>query len=151
MFEYTMRRLFYLVLILLGVSILVFLMVHIAPGDPILVLLGEDATPEDYARLMSLYGFDRPLPQQYFSWLGRAVRGDLGESIRQGVSVSALIWERMGATVELAVVSVIIAVSVAIPLGVFAAVKRGTMFDMISMVVSCWRLVCRRFGWRWSS
>ncbi len=135
-FEYTMRRLFYLVLILFGVSILVFLMVHIAPGDPILVLLGEDHDPADYQRLMELYGFDRPLPQQYFSWLGRALQGDLGVSIRQGINISSLIWERMGATVELAVVSVIIAVSTAIPLGVLAALKRGTVIDMLSMVVS---------------
>ncbi len=136
MFEYALRRLFYLILILFGVSVLVFLMVHIAPGDPVLVLLGEDFTQEDYDRLMQLHGFDRSLPEQYFSWLGRALRGDLGISIRQGVPVSLLIWQRMGATVELALAAVFVAVCTAIPLGVLAAVKRGTIIDMASMVVS---------------
>jgi len=136
MFEYALRRLFYLILILFGVSVLVFLMVHIAPGDPVLVLLGEDFTQEDYDRLMQLHGFDRSLPEQYFSWLGRALRGDLGMSIRQGVPVSLLIWQRMGATVELALAAVFVAVCTAIPLGVLAAVKRGTIIDMASMVVS---------------
>lgn len=136
MFEYTMRRFFYLILILFGVSILVFAMIHIAPGDPIMILLGEDAHPDDYQRLIELYGFDRSLPEQYFSWLSRAVRGDFGQSIRQGVPVSQLLFERMGATIELAVVAVIIAVSVAIPLGVLAALKRGTLIDLGSMVLS---------------
>ncbi len=84
--------------LLIGISILVFLLVHLSPGDPIRMLLGEDATDEDVARLNAVYGFDLPpLPVQYFRWLKNALRGgDLGVSIRQTIPVTTLIFERLG-------------------------------------------------------
>ncbi|NLJ85200.1 MAG: ABC transporter permease [Firmicutes bacterium] len=136
MYRYIIRRLIQMVPLLIGISILVFLLVHLSPGDPIRMLLGEDATEEDVERLNAIYGFDLPLHIQYFRWLSNALRGNLGVSIRQGIPVTTLIFERMGATLELAIVSVIIAILLGIPLGIVAAVKRGSVWDYLSMIVA---------------
>ncbi len=136
MSRYIIRRLIQLIPLLIGISILVFLLVHLSPGDPIRMLLGEDATTEDVARLNAVYGFDQPLHIQYFRWLSNALRGNLGVSIRQGIPVTTLIFERLGATLELAIVSVIIAILLGIPLGIIAAVKRGSIWDYLSMIVA---------------
>lgn len=134
MLQYIFRRLIQMIPLLIGISILVFLLVHLSPGDPIRMLLGEEATDEDVARLKAVYGFDSPLPIQYLRWAGRAIRGNLGTSIRQGVAVNTLIFERLGATLELAFMSVLIAVLLGIPIGIFAATRRGTMWDYVSMI-----------------
>ncbi len=136
MFKFTIRRMLQLIPVIVGISILVFLLVHLAPGDPIRLLLGEEATPEDYARLQRIYGFDRPLYVQYFSWASNAIRGDFGVSIRQGVPVTALIYSRLPATMELAFFSVLFAVTFGVPLGVLAAIKRGSPIDLSSMVLA---------------
>lgn len=136
MLKYIIRRILQLIPVIVGISILVFMLVHLAPGDPIRLLLGEEATPEDYARLNRIYGFDRPLPVQYFSWASNAVRGDFGESIRQGVPVTGLIASRLPATMELAFFSVLFAVMFGVPLGVLAAIKRGSAIDLSSMVLA---------------
>lgn len=136
MLRYILRRLIQMVPLLIGISILVFLLVHLSPGDPVRMLLGEEATAEDVARLNVVYGFDQPLTTQYFRWANKAVRGDLGVSIRQGIPVSTLIGERLGATLELAFMSVLIAVLLGIPFGVFAATRRGSFWDYSSMMVA---------------
>lgn len=136
MLRYILRRLIQMIPLLIGVSIIVFLLGHLAPGDPVRMLLGEEATEEDVARLHAVYGFDKPLPVQYWRWFSRAIRGDLGVSIRQTIPVTTLIFERLGATVELAAVSVIIAVLLGIPVGVFAATRRGSFWDYVSMILS---------------
>ena len=136
MLSYIIRRLAEMVPLLVGISILVFLLVHLSPGDPVRMLLGEDATEEDVANLNRIYGFDRPLHEQYFRWAKNMLRGDFGTSIRQGVPVSQLVFQRIPATLELAFVSVLIAVILGIPLGIFAAVKRGTIWDYISMIAA---------------
>ncbi len=133
MLKYVVRRLFSLVFILLGVSIIVFLLVHLAPGDPVQIMLGEDATEADVERLNRIYGFDRPLPVQYAIWLGNALRGDLGTGIRSQLPVSTLIFERMPATIEMALWSLVLAVGVGIPLGVISAVRRNSWVDFGSM------------------
>jgi len=134
--QYILRRLFSLTFILLGVSILVFMLVHLAPGDPIRIMLGEEATVADVERLNRIYGFDRPLPIQYVRWLGQALQGDLGTSIRQNLPVTAIILERMPATLELSLWSLVIAIGVGIPLGVLSAVRRNTWVDFGSMFVA---------------
>jgi len=136
MFKYIIRRLLQLVPVIIGISIVVFMIVHLAPGDPILMMLGEDATPEDYARLQRIYGFDRPIHEQYLRWAGNALQGNLGVSIRQGAPVSTLIYSRLPATIELAFVSVVLAVLLGVPLGVLAAIKRQTPVDFFSMIVA---------------
>ncbi len=133
MLKYIVRRLVSLVFILLGVSIIVFMLVHLAPGDPVRIMLGEDATEADVERLNRIYGFDRPLPVQYFLWLGNALRGDLGTGIRSQLPVTLLIMERMPATIEMAVWSLVLAIGVGIPLGVLSAVRRNSWVDFGSM------------------
>jgi len=136
MLRYIVRRLVQMIPLLIGVSIIVFLLGQLAPGDPVRLLLGEEATAEDVARLNAIYGFDQPLPVQYFRWFIRAIQGDLGVSIRQTIPVSTLIFERLGATLELAIFSVLIAVLLGIPVGVFAATRRGSLWDYVSMILS---------------
>lgn len=136
MTKYIIRRILNLIPILLGVSLVVFLIVHLAPGDPITIMLGEQATPEEIARLQRVYGFDQPLHIQYFRWLGNALRGDLGRSIRQWQPVTHLIFQRLGATFELALMAIFIAILIAIPLGILAAVKQSSWVDFTSMVGS---------------
>ncbi len=122
--------------ILFGVSIIVFAMVHFSPGDPVRIMLGDDAEPAEVERLNKHYGFDKPAYVQYGKWLGRAVQGDLGRSIRQRLPVIQLISDRMGATVELAIASLLLAVLVGVPLGVISAVRRNTWVDFGSMVAA---------------
>lgn len=136
MLRYIVRRLVQMIPLLIGVSIIVFLLGQLAPGDPVRLLLGEEATAEDVARLNAIYGFDQPLPVQYFRWFIRAIQGDLGVSIRQTIPVSTLIFERLGATLELAIFSVLIAVLLGIPVGVFASTRRGSLWDYVSMILS---------------
>lgn len=136
MFRYIIRRLIQMIPLLIGVSIIVFLLGHLAPGDPVRMLLGEDATEADVVRLHAVYGFDQPLPVQYFRWFSRAIRGDLGVSIRQTIPVKTLIFERLGATLELAIVSVIIAIALGIPLGLFASTRRGSVWDYLTMIIA---------------
>ena len=133
MLKYIVRRMLSLVVILLGVSIIVFMLVHLAPGDPVRIMLGEDATEADVERLNRIYGFDRPLPVQYFIWLGNALQGDLGTGIRSQLPVTLLVFERMPATIELAIWSLVLAVGVGIPLGVLSAVRRNSWIDFGSM------------------
>ncbi len=133
---YVLRRFLALVVTLFGVSVIVFLLVHLSPGDPIRIMLGEQARPEDVQRLNDIYGFDQPLAVQYVKWLGAALQGDLGDSIRSGVPVIELVGQRLPATLELAVVSLLLAVGVGIPLGVLAAVTRNSPIDLASMVIA---------------
>ena len=134
MTKYIIRRLLQIIPVIIGISIIVFMLMHLAPGDPIYMLLGEEATQEDYERLYEHYGFDRSIPVQYFDWATNALVGDFGESIRVEEPVSKLIYDRMGATLELTFFSVFISVFVGIPIGILAAVKRGSIVDFFSMV-----------------
>lgn len=145
MFRYLIQRTFSLAMILVGVSILVFLLMKLTPGDPILLILGEEATEADRVRLTALYGLDKPLPEQYFIWASRAVQGDLGDSIRFKQPVLKLIAERIPATMELAVWSLIIAIIIGIPVGVLAAVRRGSWIDITTMSVALFGVAAPNF------
>lgn len=136
MLQYVIQRVFSLVFILFGVSIIVFAMVHFSPGDPVRIMLGDDAEAAEVERLNQFYGFDKPAYVQYGKWLGRAVQGDLGRSIRQRLPVTQLIGDRMGATVELAIASLLLAVLVGVPLGVISAVRRNSWVDFGSMMAA---------------
>jgi ABC-type dipeptide/oligopeptide/nickel transport system permease component len=127
------RRLVLSVPVLLGVATLVFSLIHLIPGDPAQAMLGETASPADVAALRSRLGLDKPLLEQYGAFLGGLARGDLGTSLRTGEPVAQQIWQRAPATAELAAASMVFAIGVAIPLGVLAAVRRGTMVDFASM------------------
>lgn len=131
-----LRRLALLVPTLLGLSVLLFLWVRALPGGPATALLGERATPEAVARLNELYGFDKPLVQQYVTWLGQLLQGNFGVSTRTGRPVLEEFTNRFPATIELTVVALIVAVGVAIPLGYIAARRQGRPLDHLTVVAS---------------
>ena len=123
------RRLIGAIPVLFGISFLVFLLMHLAPGDPVVLLLGDDATPADVARVRHEWGLDQPLLIQYWQFISRATVGDFGQSLKFGEPVLKLIFERLPATVELATVSLLVAILISIPIGVYSAIKRDTLID----------------------
>lgn len=136
MVRYLARRLLLTIPVLLGVATLVFALIHLVPGDPVQSMLGESASPEEVARLRNTLGLDRPLLEQYQSFLGGLVRGDLGSSIRYGTPVTHEIRDRLFRTMQLAVAAMVVAILFAIPLGIIAAVFRGTPIDYAAMTVA---------------
>jgi ABC-type dipeptide/oligopeptide/nickel transport system permease component len=136
MHRYLLRRLLLTIPVLLGVATLVFSLIHLIPGDPAQAMLGEGAAPEDVAQLRTRLGLDRPLLVQYGSFLQGLARGDLGVSLRNDQPVLQQILERMPATAELAFASMAIAILIALPLGIIAAVWRGTAIDYGAMTLS---------------
>jgi peptide/nickel transport system permease protein len=133
---YIAKRLFHLALILLGVSVLVFLMLRMIPGDPAQLLLGEFATPADLLRLRAQMGLDRSYLVQYGIYLAGILQGDLGQSLRNGAPVATEIGVRLVATLELAVAAMLIASLVGIAAGVVSSVKPYSLVDYGSMVMA---------------
>ena len=133
MTAYLLKRLALTVPVLVGVSILVFAMSHLVPGDPVAVMLGERATSEDMARLRSQLGLDRPLYVQYLDFVGRAVRGDLGTSIRTGRPVLLEIGEQFPATVTLTLAATLLAGVFGVLAGTAAATRRRGALDGLLM------------------
>jgi len=129
MTRFVLRRLLLTVPVLFGVATLVFSLIHLVPGDPVLAMLGESASPVDVADMRTRLGLDRPLLVQYASFMGGALHGDLGRSLRTSQPVTGAIAERMPATLELAVAAMAVAILIAIPLGILAAVRAGTRVD----------------------
>jgi peptide/nickel transport system permease protein len=136
MLRYLVRRLLLTIPVLLGVATLVFLLIHFIPGDPAQAMLGEGASQEEVEQLRTRLGLDRPLIVQYGAFLSGVVRGDLGVSLRNDQPVARQIVQRMPATAELAFASMGVAVLVALPLGIMAAVWRGTAIDVGAMTLS---------------
>jgi peptide/nickel transport system permease protein len=134
--RYLARRLALTIPVLLGVATLVFSLIHLIPGDPAQAMLGEAASQEDVAELRRRLGLDRPLAEQYGVFLSGLVRGDLGTSLRTSQPVTTMIVERMPATFELAAAAMLFAVVMAIPLGIAAAVWRGTGIDHSAMTLA---------------
>ena len=110
-------------------SVVVFAGLQALPGNPALVLAGEDRSPQALAEIIKKFGLDEPLPVQYATWLGHALQGDFGVSRRTGLSVGATILDRIPITLELAFLSILVALVLGIPAGVIAAVKRGSLPD----------------------
>ena len=134
MFEYILRRLLMLVPVMLGVATVVFLVIHISPGDPILLMLGADATPEAIAELRHELGLDQPLYMQYFKWLGNMLKGDFGRSIWMDRPVLPEVLRRFKATIILAAFGLIVATILGIIIGVISGIKQYSIFDKISML-----------------
>jgi peptide/nickel transport system permease protein len=130
------RRLAYSLVVLIGVLIVVFALVHLVPGDPVRIALGTRYTPEAYDALRRASGLDRPLVVQFFSYLGSAFTGDLGVSFRNGDPVAQVLMERLPATVSLAVVGIVIALLIALPAGIWSALREGRVSDAIVRVTS---------------
>ncbi|MFI8634122.1 ABC transporter permease [Microbacterium sp. NPDC077663] len=130
------KRLLLLIPTLLGLSILLFWWVRTLPGGPAQALLGEKSTPEAVARINELYGFDRPLLEQYFTWIGRLLSGDFGSSLQTSRPVLEEFLRRFPATIELSIAALIIAVGVGVPLGYWAARRHGKAADSAAVVFS---------------
>ena len=136
MVRYLVRRLALTIPVLLGVATLVFALIHLVPGDPVQSMLGETASQDEVEQLRHTLGLDRPLLVQYKSFLTGLVRGDLGTSFRFGTPVSQEIASRLFRTIQLAVAAMGVAILIALPLGIVAAVYRGTTIDHAAMTLA---------------
>ena len=134
--RYILRRLAHTVIVLLGVSIITFAIVHLIPGDPIRIALGTRFDQASYDALYARAGFDQPLIVQYFQWLTGALQGDLGVSFRSGQPVTPTILGRLPATMTLAFAALAVALVIALPVGIISAVRRGSVIDYGSTVFS---------------
>ncbi|MDT5132653.1 MAG: peptide/nickel transport system permease protein [Mycobacterium sp.] len=130
------RRLLYSVVVLFGVLVVVFALVHLVPGDPVRIALGTRYTPEAYNALRAASGLDRPIVEQFFSYTGSALTGDLGVSFRNGDPVTVTLLERLPATLSLAAVGIVIALLISIPAGIWAALREGRLSDVIVRITS---------------
>ncbi len=135
MTSYIVRRLLHAVLTILAVSMLVFGLLQLS-GDPATTLLPMEATAADIAKLHTELGLDRPIPEQYLMFLGRAIQGDFGFSYRHRQGAMSIVVERMPATLQLATVALCISLILAIPLGILSAWKRGTWIDQVAMMLA---------------
>lgn len=133
MYGYILRRLLATIPVMAVVAIVVFLLLHLTPGDPAAIIAGDYARPEDIARIRANLGLDRPLHIQFFSWVGNVLRGDLGVSIFSNLPVTKLIGQRLEPTVALSISTIILAVIVAVPIGVLAAWRAGSWLDRFVM------------------
>jgi peptide/nickel transport system permease protein len=114
---------------LIIVTLMVFGIQRMLPGDPALIIAGEQRDPEVIAYIRERYRLDEPVPVQYLAWLGQVLQGDLGRSIRTNQPVTELIWQKLPVTVELALLSMLVAVAIALPVGVISAVRKNTAID----------------------
>lgn len=127
--QFILKRLLMLIPVLFGVSLIVFSIMHLTPGDPALLMLGEHAPPEQLANLREQLGLNDPVPVQYVRWVSRAVQLDLGRSLRSNKPVIEEIAERLPATAELALLAVLLAAAIGIPAGVISAVRPNSWLD----------------------
>src|ERR1051325_3444856 len=132
---YVARRLLQAVPVALGVTILVFFLIHLIPGDPARTILGTRATPQRVALLLHDWGLDRPLPVQYEKFMGRLAHGDLGSSLNYGVGAGRLVRERLTVTIWLICFGTLLSVLIAVPLAVVAATKRDRIPDHVIRAV----------------
>ena len=134
MWKYLIRRVLAIIPVAGVIAVFVFLLLHLAPGDPAAIIAGDTAMPEDIARIRAKMGLDDPIYIQFVRWIGQLARGDLGISIYSDMPVTTLIAQRMEATLCLAAASITIAVLLAVPMGILAAWKAGTWIDYIVMM-----------------
>lgn len=135
MFAFIIRRLVQAVLVMVTVAFVAFMLFQYV-GDPVSFILGQDATPEQTAAMRAALGLDQPFFVQFAHFLGNALQGEFGMSLRQGVKVSQLIAERFPATLELALVAALLATVIGIPMGVYAALRRGSFLSQLFMTIS---------------
>ena len=136
MVKYILKRLLMMIPIIIGISLLIFFVMSLSPGDPARLILGENVPQEEVDQLREEMGLNDPLVVQYGNYVANALRGDLGESYRTGLSVTDEIVARYPNTMKLATGAVMIAIVLGIPIGVISAIKQYTLIDNISMMVS---------------
>src|SRR4051794_34175042 len=145
MANFLLRRLSTIVPTLIFVSILIFGLQQLLPGDPAVVLAGEEHDPNVIAYLHKKMHLDQPLPVRYLYWLGGVLHGDLGESMRMQQDVTALIAEKLPVTLELAGIAIVIALSIGIPAGIISAVAKDSVWDYAANAVALWGLSTPNF------
>ncbi len=136
MLSYFLRRVAIAIPTILLISIFVFALQKLLPGDPLLVLAGEERDPEVLEFLREKYRLNDPIPVQYITWVGNALQGDLGTSFRTNQPVTELIGQKLPVTIQLAIMSLIFAVLIGIPAGILSAYKKGTLTDYIANIVA---------------
>lgn len=136
MFNYIVRRVFSTVPVMLVVALIVFSLLYLAPGDPAVIIAGDQASPADVEKIRASLGLDRPFLVRFSEWLFNLMRGDLGVSMFTGIPVAELIGQRIEPTLSLMVLTLILAVGIAVPIGVLAAWKTGTWIDRGVMAIS---------------
>lgn len=130
------RRIAIAIPTLIIVSIFVFALQHALPGDPILVIAGEERDPEAIARIRALYRLDDPVYLQYLAWIGQVLQGDFGRSLRTGEPVATLILQKLPVTIQLAIASMLVALAIGLPAGILAAVRKGTVVDYFASAIA---------------
>ncbi|QZT60059.1 ABC transporter permease [Mycolicibacterium austroafricanum] len=134
--RFVARRLLLSAVVMIGVLVVVFALVHLVPGDPVRIALGTRYTPEAYEALRAASGLDRPIVSQFFGYLGSALTGDLGVSFRNGDPVTLTLLERLPATLSLGLVGIVIALAIALPAGIYAALREGRLSDALVRISS---------------
>src|SRR5215204_2869028 len=132
------KRLVQLVPTLFLVSVLIFSLQQLLPGDPALIMAGEERDPEVIAQIRKQYRLDQPLPVQYVYWIKGVLSGDLGESLRIKVPVRDLILQKLPVTIQLASMAIVIALLIGISAGIVSAVKKGTVWDYAANIFALW-------------
>ncbi|NLN40554.1 MAG: ABC transporter permease [Clostridiales bacterium] len=146
MTQYIIKKLLLMIPLLIGLTLIVFLILHLAPGDPVDLMVGPNVTPEVYENVRNKLGLDKPLYVQYFTFLKNVLRGDLGTSILKNVPVKDLIAERFPITLKLGVLSLLVSFAIAIPIGIQAAKYRNTPVDYLSMTFALVGISIPTFG-----
>lgn len=136
MLKLILNRMLIAVPTLFIVSLLVFALQHALPGDPFLVIAGEERDPETIARLREIYRMDDPIITQYFAWLWQVMQGEFGRSLRTGEPVLGLILQKLPVTLQLALASMLVALAIGLPAGIIAAVRKGTAVDYAASAVA---------------
>src|ERR1039457_902523 len=133
---YVIKRIFALIPVLAVVAVIVFLLLHLAPGDPAVIIAGDTATASDVEQIRQKLGLDRPLAEQFFGWVWRMLHGDLGVSVFTGLPVTTMIAQRIEPTLWLTLFTITFAVVLAVPMGIIAAWKAGTWIDRVMMALA---------------
>ena len=135
-YQYVLQRLISALVVVLGLTFVVFMIMQIVPGDPARVILGPYASDESVLGLRERLGLNRPFLEQYLSWLGGVAQGDFGQSLLNSQEVAPQLWGRVGPTFELALVSLLVGLAIAFPAGVIAALKPGSALDIVVTLFS---------------
>src|SRR6267378_974244 len=146
MFSYLLYRVVQVPLVLLVVSLAVFAITRATPGDPVQIMLGMETSPGAAEAMRKEFNLDQPLPVQYLLWVKQVLQGDFGRSIRLNLPVTSLLRERLPVSLQLAAAAMVIALTVSIPLGIMAALRRGTWIDNVCTGFTVWGFALPNFA-----
>ncbi|GGF70668.1 ABC transporter permease [Azorhizobium oxalatiphilum] len=135
MLAYTLRRILAAIPVMGVVALFVFLLLRLTPGDPAAIIAGDTATPAQLEAIRTSLGLDKPIPVQFATWIGQLAQGDLGTSLISKTPVTTLIGQRLGPTLSLALITMVLSILIAVPMGVLAAWKHGTLIDSLVMAL----------------